>query len=551
MGGDALGIGTAVSGVAGGAAAAYGAKKQAETAAADREQAGRGMAYDPTNPLLKGLIGKQTDFLGGAYGGTNPYAQFTSPLQQQATNQMGQFLNQPAPESRVLDETGGAMGRLAQSGSNQFTNPLQTQRFGVQQSGFDPLQMQRTNLLANPAISNGAFNPGSVQAQNNSFGELHVGRANVGMNPFMQQMGNPFGQQGFENPGQNVLNAAQPLFEQNLRKAQGQLASSAPGRFSSAFVDQGQDLASQALQDFNLFSAQQMFQGEQLKAQQQAQAQQFMLGSRGLAQDAFGQQQGANLQQQELAQSGQLQARGLAQDASLQGGAQNLQAQMANQNAALQAAGMQTDAISQHNQAQIQAQQLFQSGQLDARGMEQSLFQSLQQLGLDANTAAAQAQLQAQQIASGALTNQQQNQIGAAGQYGQLAQMAGQNQWQRLLQGGQFGLDASNAMINPLMQLQLAGLQYGAPSDMNVVMGANSISGLGLGGKGTPGGGGGGGGDDWWTNKGPIGRQGGGRALPPGGGFGIGGGGGPPGYPGQPVNPLFQMQGYNPYMGIY
>ena len=70
------------------------------------------------------------------------------------------------------------------------------------------------------------------------------------------------------NSAQDVGNAAFPLFQRGLQEGLGSLASSAPGRFSTAFEGQGIGLAQRALQDFNLLQ-QQAFQqnvGNQLGA---------------------------------------------------------------------------------------------------------------------------------------------------------------------------------------------------------------------------------------------------------------------------------------------
>jgi len=68
---------------------------------------------------------------------------------------------------------------------------------------------------------------------------------------------------GGEAAGQRVIGAAQPVFEENLRFAQGGLASSAASPFSTAFAQQGIDLSSRALRDFNLFQAQQLAGGQE------------------------------------------------------------------------------------------------------------------------------------------------------------------------------------------------------------------------------------------------------------------------------------------------
>lgn len=63
------------------------------------------------------------------------------------------------------------------------------------------------------------------------------------------------------NPGQGVVDALRPVFEQNLQGAFGQLRSSSPSIFNSAQQLQGTDLARQSLNDFNLTAAQALMQG--------------------------------------------------------------------------------------------------------------------------------------------------------------------------------------------------------------------------------------------------------------------------------------------------
>jgi hypothetical protein len=85
---------------------------------------------------------------------------------------------------------------------------------------------------------------------------------------------NPFG--GF-SAGQQTVNAAQPVFQQNLQTALTGVANRAPSVRNSAFGDQSSGLAQRALSDFNLFQQQALQQGQQLDAN-------FALGSAGLAQ---------------------------------------------------------------------------------------------------------------------------------------------------------------------------------------------------------------------------------------------------------------------------
>lgn len=189
--------------------------------------------FDP-NPA--GLSGGQTaasNFLQDLFsgGGQNPFQ--AGPLQQQSTNNLQQFLSQPAPEVQTF---------------NQLQAPLQ--------------QM--------------------------------VGQA-----------GTPFG--GFQQ-SQQLVQAAQQPFQQNLAAAQGSLASAAPGRFSTALAQQGTDLTSRALQDFNLFQQQATQQGLGLDLQAGAQQQQGALGAAGLLGQLAGQAGAAPFQRNLQAQQASLAA---------------------------------------------------------------------------------------------------------------------------------------------------------------------------------------------------------------------------------------------------
>jgi hypothetical protein len=96
---------------------------------------------------------------------------------------------------------------------------------------------------------------------------------------------NAFG--GF-SAGQQTVNAAQPVFQQNLQGALTQVANRAPSVRNSAFGDQAGGLAQRALGDFNLFQQQALQQGQQLDLAQAGQNQQFALGAGGLQLGAGG-----------------------------------------------------------------------------------------------------------------------------------------------------------------------------------------------------------------------------------------------------------------------
>ena len=102
----------------------------------------------------------------------------------------------------------------------------------------------------------GAGNPfaGGGQAMASTLGQNPQGQA---VNTLTNLLGG-----GGVGAGQQVINAAQPIFNQNLQAGLGQLSNFAPGRFSTAAQQQGVGLAQNALQDFNLFQAQALQQGQ-------------------------------------------------------------------------------------------------------------------------------------------------------------------------------------------------------------------------------------------------------------------------------------------------
>lgn len=131
---------------------------------------------------------------------------------------------------------------------------------------------------SDPQITTINPNTGPVQQTSSAAGNFFTDlfsqpnpfAANPGSNAVASTLGqNPQGQavQALSsilggNAGQQVVDAAQPVFNQNLQNALGMLNSSSPGRFSTAANQQGVGLAQQALQDFNLFSAQALQQGQ-------------------------------------------------------------------------------------------------------------------------------------------------------------------------------------------------------------------------------------------------------------------------------------------------
>ena len=91
----------------------------------------------------------------------------------------------------------------------------------------------------------------------------------AGQNPFTAFLSQPSPEMTtFNNLNSGLMNifgldtaaatgaAAMPLFQQGLQFAQGQLANSGRGRFSTTFENQGIGLSQRALQDFNLLQQQ-------------------------------------------------------------------------------------------------------------------------------------------------------------------------------------------------------------------------------------------------------------------------------------------------------
>ncbi len=146
------------------------------------------------------------------------------------------------------------------------------------------------------------FDPAAGQARQQLGGFLSQGLSQFGNSPFgggfsfqggnLQGLGsNAIAQFLGQNPElqasnalnsilggtQDLVGAINPVFQQNLGDALTQLGASAPGRFNSAFAQQGTNLAQRSLSDFNLFAGQ--------LAQQQQQNQIQAAGALGMLGD--------------------------------------------------------------------------------------------------------------------------------------------------------------------------------------------------------------------------------------------------------------------------
>ena len=78
------------------------------------------------------------------------------------------------------------------------------------------------------------------------------------------------------NPGEAVIRAAEPAFQRNLAEAQATQREFGGPRFAAESGRQNRLLTERALQDFNLFQAQVLQQGQQTQLAQMAQQYGFM-----------------------------------------------------------------------------------------------------------------------------------------------------------------------------------------------------------------------------------------------------------------------------------
>lgn len=409
---------------------------------------------DPNNPMLKGLQGSQTNYLQGLFqnGGGLPGA---SGLQTQTQSMLGQAPAGSTLERDTFGQLQGALGGM-----------LRPQSMGMPQQSFTGAGL--------PGAWNGGFNfipQGYGMAPTGSLGDfkqqMQLTPAMAG-NTVMPELRSPYGAMGAMNPAYQQLAAMQPIFQRNLASANATLGAQAPGRFSSAFVREGTDLNSQALQDYNLFAAQALQQGQQLQLAERQANMNFMLGARGISQGAATAQGEQGLRAAEINANSALQARSLAQQAA------GLEGQLG-----IDAFNATAGAGNAQQQMLLQALLGQQSNQLQARGQDitglANLWQS--QLGADQN-------MQNWMLGSQGLM--QQGMLGAGGLLGQMAGSVGQNEFTRLAQSAQLGMQATELMQNPILQMMLASMQYAQPQALNHVVGGSVASGIGdlLGGVG-------------------------------------------------------------------
>jgi len=121
-----------------------------------------------------------------------------------------------------------------------------------------------TNMMASPNTG-GGFPSSPVQGQGTGSIQRLL-EQNPEMEAFNAGKNILFGQGGMLGSGgggQGILNALQPVFQQNLGFGLNELANRIPSVRNSAGAIEGADLTSRAMNDFNLFAAQALQQGQQ------------------------------------------------------------------------------------------------------------------------------------------------------------------------------------------------------------------------------------------------------------------------------------------------
>lgn len=247
--------------------------------------------------------------------GVNP-----SGLQNQGSNALSQFLNQPSPERRAAEtslpqltntinggspETQASINRLSglQTGAGADVEGRLSQLGTGPSTGSDQLQQMLTNL-----------GMGKYTDQLQGLGQVNVGPG-VQANTGNEAVGLLNSIAAGRNPGEGVVSALQPLFERNLAQA-----NQVGGRFGSGNAI----LRSRGVEDFNNTAAQALQRGvDQQAAAANAMGQLILggnqlgantaLGSRGQDVQAAIASAGNALQGGLTGVGSQLQALGLAQ----------------------------------------------------------------------------------------------------------------------------------------------------------------------------------------------------------------------------------------------
>lgn len=370
-------------------------------------------------PTTGGMISPQQQRVENVFG---PIGIQATPLQRQATGGIQQFLNQPSPEARTMDalnpglmslfnQTGGAgnqaFGQAQQAlqgqlgGQNPLAGNLQ-QMLGQQAMGANPLPQNAQNALGQGL--NTDLMGGGVRDMLTALAQS--GGAGGGLQALLNSGGGGADTSAIQrelaySPNQQLLSALEPQFQRNL-----DMANQAGGRFGSANAI----MRSRAVDDYNLMASQALQQDLARRAGL-ASSLASASGSSAANQNATRLGAGQTIQQGQLG--------GL--NALLSGGQASGQLQQG-------AAGL----LGQFGQAGIGNQQNAANmlGQFSQQGLQnqQGVAGLLGQLGL------------------GLQGVQQQGTLGAGGLMGQLAGQAGQNDFNRLVQG--YGVGQAEAQQN-------------------------------------------------------------------------------------------------------
>lgn len=149
------------------------------------------------------------------------------------------------------------LGGLDMSGMQRVLSGGQQQVPGNHIAGRDPTAgLDFSNV---PMLGGGSNTFSSTPLQGMGTGPAaRLAEQNPEMQTFDLAKGILGGQQ---NPGQGVVNAMQPVFQQNLQSSLGQLRNFAPSVFNSQTGLEGANIGQRALNDFNVVAAQALQQG--------------------------------------------------------------------------------------------------------------------------------------------------------------------------------------------------------------------------------------------------------------------------------------------------
>jgi hypothetical protein len=202
------------------------------------------------------------------------------------------------PNITTYDSTPSSVNTLQNQAMQYLQNFMQNPQSWAQQFQNPAAQQAQAWMMANAGNNPEAGAYGAAAPFLQSMGQ----RPDMAFSNEFRELQNPYGDVGAMNPVFGALAAASPIFDRNMQSTLAKVNAAAPGRFSSALAQEGRDVGTQAMQDFNLFAQQALSQGIGQQIQQQQANQNFMLGARGLQQGAVDNTNRANLSGRDLAQ---------------------------------------------------------------------------------------------------------------------------------------------------------------------------------------------------------------------------------------------------------